>query len=141
MKIEAKTLNNALSILGLSTSKELTAKQITKVLELSSENGFLYGYTMDKTNIIKYKICPISEDFYACVLFTMINDIIKKCTDIVELTTTDNALKIKANNIKCSINLAIADKTKSKIPKISENATKTFDISSISEFFPHGKAA
>ena len=56
MKIESTKLQAAISFLGLAISKDSTARPSTKMIELSTENGRLFGYTFDGSNKIKYNI-------------------------------------------------------------------------------------
>ena len=103
MKIDTSRLKECLSFLGLAISKNSSDRPFTKMIELSTENGYLYGYTDSGVNNIKMKICATSDDIQATVAFSLFYDVVKNCDDTLELKATDKALNIKSNNLKCKI--------------------------------------
>ena len=53
MTIDASRLQECLAILGMATSKVNTDKPLTKLIELSTDGGVLYGYTVSNINNLK----------------------------------------------------------------------------------------
>lgn len=136
MKIEAKVLQDALAFLGLGISKNVSDRPITKMLELCTENGFLVGTTCDGLTSIRLKICATTEDIKALVEFEFFNNIIKACTDEVELKQATNALSIKSTSMKCKVP-SMYDRPSTSMPHLPMVAcTNDADFSSLASVLP-----
>lgn len=133
MKIDAKLLQESLSFLGLAISKNITDRPITKMVELRTVNGFLVGATSDGVNNIQYKICPTKESLNALVDFEIFNNIIKSCTDEVELKEYDNALGVKSSTMKCKIASIHKRSTCTMQHCTMEQCVNNVDFTSLSE--------
>ena len=77
MNISTADLRKALQVLGLATSTKSSLPPATRLIELVTEDGFLYGYTFNKVCYLKYKICPSTEDICVNVDFNLLFSLVK----------------------------------------------------------------
>lgn len=131
MKINTNEFKSTLSLLNLAAAKSISNENImTEFIELSSDNGSLYGYTFDNVNYLKIKIGDCTEDFKATVNFFMLYNLIKTIkTDEFEMKVVKNALNIKSSNLNCNIPLQKdASKNLVLLPKFSTKDLSYSDI-------------
>lgn len=136
MTIDAKRLQECLSILGMATSKNNTDKPLTKLIELSTEGGYLYGYTVSNINNLKMKICECDEEISSLVNFEMFSSIIKSCEGTITLTADDKAISIKSSTMKCKVPVYSTQNGKGVPHPSSARGGLDNDFSKISEALP-----
>lgn len=134
MNIDVSRLKESLSFLGLAISKNSSDRPFTKMIELSTENGYLYGYTDSGINNIKMRICATTDAIQAIVSFNLFYDVIKNCDDIVELKTNDKALSIKSNALKCKIPIHTSASGTSGIKHPKKVTDNFIDFSNIKDY-------
>lgn len=144
MKIDNSKLKSDLSLLSNAVLKDNTARPITKMIELSTKNGFLYGYTNDGINSIGIKICPISDEFSAVINFATLYDIVKVSKGDITLKATDKFVTIKTDNLSCKIpNYTINQHNTNKIGlehPIKPNNSQVIDFSNLKNELDYCKA-
>lgn len=144
MKIDNSKLKSDLSLLSNAVLKDNTARPITKMIELSTKNGFLYGYTNDGINSIGIKICPVSDDFTAIINFATLYDIVKVSKGDITLKATDKFVTIKTDNLSCKIpNYTINQHNTNKIGlehPIKPNNSQVIDFSNLKNELDYCKA-
>ena len=137
MKIDANKFKESLSIIGLAVSKDMTDRPITRTVELSTNNGALWGYSCDKLNNIQLKICDTTENFSIVVDFATLFDIIKHCDDDVDITIKNNNLVIKTSTMSCKIPSRITtDSTTMPRPIYEEDKEQEIDFEKINDIIP-----
>lgn len=121
MDISVDKLKEALSILSNAVSKKNTDKILTKMLELKTNNGILYGYTYDQVNFLRVKIDNVSEELNATVDFNTFSSLIKNISsDTVSIKLTEKGIAIKSNTLKVTLPILI-DGSGLKVTGISAN--------------------
>lgn len=134
MKLDVNNLKEKLTLLGYGVSKS-NVVLIHQLIELSEENGSLYGYTNNADIMVKIKICDnVPKDSKILVYYNTFNDIIKSCSDDeIDLDVVKgNILKIKSKHINCKIS-TYNDKSV-KHPKIETDST--VDTSKFKDYLP-----
>ena len=135
MTIDASRLQECLAILGMATSKVNTDKPLTKLIELSTDGGVLYGYTVSNINNLKMKICETEEEINSIINFEMFSNIVKSCEGTIDLKTDDKSLSIKSATLKCKIPVYTTQNGKG-IPHPSKANGEEKDFTKISEALP-----
>ncbi len=136
MTLDVSRLKECLSILSLAISKNSSDRPSTKMIELSTENGFLYGYTDNGINNIRMKICDTTDSINATCEFSLFYDIIKNCDSSVDIKTTNKAISIKSNDLKCKIPIHSSASGKSGIKHPSTVSDNDIDFSEIKDILP-----
>ena len=143
MKVSTNELVTALSLLGNGISKKSTARIETKMVELSVEDGVLYGYTSDGINYIKTKISDTTEDILAVVDYNMLNNLVKATSsETISIKADAKVVSIKATDLSCKLPILID--SMGNIVKISKfwstvtipKTYNTVDFSSLNEYIP-----
>ena len=139
MNIDVSRLKEVLALLGLAISKDATARPITKMLELSTKDNYLYGFTTDAYNSIKVKICATTEDMNVLVSFATFNDVIKNCENTITLKATDKFLSIKTDVLSCKIPVhPLKNKNTIKSPDIPDTLDD-IDFSELKSYMSYCK--
>lgn len=108
MKINTNDLTNALATLGNGISKKSTAPVVTQMVELSTKDGALYGYTSDEVNYIKIKIADTTEELLAVVDYNTLFSLIKATrSEEIELKSDSKALNVKSPDLKCKLPILV----------------------------------
>ena len=121
MNISTADLRKALQVLGLATSTKSSLPPATRLIELVTEDGFLYGYTFNKVCYLKYKICPSTEDICVNVDFNLLFSLVKGVDgDTIKITHKNNSLTFTSSKFTTKIQCFISQNDGKLIPHIDE---------------------
>lgn len=104
MKINTDVLKESLDFLSMGISKAASSPTATKLIELSTHEGKLYGYTYDEVNFLRVKICDTTEDFNVVLTFDVFNSLVSSCKDDeIELIIEKKGVKFKTKTMSCKL--------------------------------------
>lgn len=141
MTTDAITLKECLGLLGLATSKtEGISKPLASLLQLITEDGYLYGYTWSTVHNMKVKIAECDESFDCLINFENFYSIIKSCGEgAIELTMNDKSLGVKSAIMKCKLPIYPIQSGKG-MPHPQDATGDEIDFSNIATVLPVCKA-
>lgn len=125
MQIQTSCLKEALAFLGKAVVVDKNKPMATSLVELSTHNGALYGYSYDEENYLRIKVCDTSEELNITVSFDLLNGLVSSTTDDeISLTIEKSSVKFKTNVISCKLpkydNVVIHPKTAQCDNKITQ---------------------
>ena len=98
MNIPTEHFKKAMSILGMSIGTKANLPPATKLIELSTKDGNLYGYTYNQVCFVKYRICSADEDIDVTVDYNTLCSLVKGVDgDTIKITSTDKTIVFKTD--------------------------------------------
>lgn len=129
MKINRENLRTAMTMLQMATSKDKNKPFATSLIELSTHEGYLYGYTYNTRIHLRYKICPVTEEFNTTVAFDFLDGLLKSSNcDEIDLTKDHDKngaefARFRSSTLNCK--MPTYDNTVAHVKTGKKDAVKT----------------